>query len=147
MESWCDEIANDNSLLNLDNYYFVHQKGRYKRGGGICSYMHKQVEFKLRNDNNIFNDEIETCSVESVNSKARKSILTGVYRPPKDDIKVFKNYCKYFLKSKCASSKTDFMVGVDYDINKFIKKNLNLKWIVASYTEGNQGNENNNNYS
>ena len=44
--------------------------------------------------------------------------VTGVYRPPKGDIKVFKNYCKDFLKKKSISNKTVFMVG-DLNINSF----------------------------
>ena len=38
-----------------------------KKGGGICIYIHKQLEFKLRNY--FFNNETETCSVEIINSK------------------------------------------------------------------------------
>ena len=66
-------------------------------------YIHKQLEFKLRNIFNnidIFNNEIETCSVEIINSKSRSFVVTDVYRPPKADIKVFENYCKDFLKKK-----------------------------------------------
>ena len=62
-ESWCDEIANENSLLSLDNYYSVHQTRNNKRGDGICIYIHKQLEFKLRNDTDIFNSEIKVCFV------------------------------------------------------------------------------------
>ena len=69
-ESWCNETANENSLLNLDNYYSVHQTKNNRKGGGICIYIHKQLEFKLRNDIDIFNNEIETCSVEIINSKS-----------------------------------------------------------------------------
>ena len=65
-ESWCDETANENSLLSLDNYYSVHQTRDNKKGGGICIYIHKQLEFKLRNDIDIFSNEIETCSVEII---------------------------------------------------------------------------------
>ena len=33
--SWCDETANENSLLNLDNYHSVHQTCNNKKGVGI----------------------------------------------------------------------------------------------------------------
>ena len=102
-ESWCNETANENSFLNLDNYYSVHQTRKNKKDGGICIYIHKQREFKLRNDTDIFNNEIKTCSVVIINSKSRNFIDTGVYRPPKGDINVFKNHCKDFLKKKSAS--------------------------------------------
>ena len=115
-ESWHSETANENSLLNLDNYYSVHQTRKNKKGRGICIYIHKHLEFNLRNDTDNFNNEIETCSVAIVNSKSKNFV--GVYRPPKGDRKVFKNYCKVFLKRKSASSKTVFMVG-DLNINSF----------------------------
>ena len=118
MESWCDETANANSLLNLDNYFSVHQTRKNIKGGGICIYIHKHLEFKLRNDIDIFNIEIETCSVEIINSKSRNIVVTGVYRPPKGDINVFKNYSKDFLNKKSASSKVVFMVR-DLNINSF----------------------------
>ena len=35
-ESWCDETAINNSLLNLENYNSVHQTRKGKKGGGIA---------------------------------------------------------------------------------------------------------------
>ena len=75
---------------------------------------------------------MEICSAEIINSKSRSFAVTGVYRPPKGDIKVIKNYCKDFLKRKSASSKTVFMVGdlniksFDYDNNVLVKNFFNL---------------------
>ena len=126
-ESLCDETANENSLLNLDNYYSVHQTGNNKKGNSIYIYIHKQQECKLRNDIDIFSNKIETCSVEIINSQSRNFVVTDVYRPPKGDIKVFKNYCKDFLEKKSTSSKTVFMVGnlninsFDFDNNDLVK--------------------------
>ena len=155
-ESWYDETANENSLLSLENNYSVYQTRDNKQVGGICIYIHKQLEFKLRNDIDIFNSEIKTCSVEIINSKSRNSVVTGVYRPPKGDINVFKNYCKDFLKKKSGSSKTVFMV-LDLNINSFgcdsnalVKIFFNLIFqsgFFSSYTEGYHSNENNNNCS
>ena len=44
------------------------------------------------NDIDLFNDELETCSAEIVNRKSKNFTATGIYRPPKQDIKVFRNY-------------------------------------------------------
>ena len=118
-------------MLILDNYFSVYQT-RKKNGGGICIYIHKHLELKLRNDIDIFNNEIETCSVEIIYSKSRSFVVTAVYRPPKGDIEVFKNYCKDFLKKRIASSKIVFMVedlninSFDYDNNELVKKFFNL---------------------
>ena len=75
-ESWCDETANENSLLSLDNFYSVHQTRNNKKGGGICIYIYKQLKFKLTNDIDIFNNQIETCSVEIINSKSRNLVVS-----------------------------------------------------------------------
>ena len=105
---------------------------KIKQGGGICIYIHKQLEFKLRNDIDIYGNEIVTCSVEIISSKSRNFIVTGVSRPPKGDIKVFKKYCKDFLKKKSTNSKTVFMVGdlninfFDYDNNALVKPFFSL---------------------
>ena len=92
----------------FDNYYPVHQTRNNKKGGGICISIHKKLEFKLRNYIDIFNNETKTCSAEIINSKSRNFVVTGIYRAPKGDIKVFKNYCTDFLKEKSESSKTVF---------------------------------------
>ena len=75
-ESWCHETANENPLLSLDNYYSVHQTRKNKKGGGICIYTNKQLKFKLTNDIDIFNNQIETCSVEIINSKSRNLVVS-----------------------------------------------------------------------
>ena len=77
-ESWCSETAIENSLLILDNYYSVHQTRNNKKGGGICIYINKQLKFKLTNDIDIFNNQIETCSVEIINSKSRNLVVSGI---------------------------------------------------------------------
>ena len=44
-ESWCDETAINNSLLNLENYNSVHQTRKGKKGGRICIYIHNSLDF------------------------------------------------------------------------------------------------------
>ena len=80
----------------------TNQTRKQKKEGEICIYIHKQLEFTLRNDIDIFNVEIETCFFfkKTVNKRSRNFIITGVQRSPKRDIKVVKNYCKDFLKIK-----------------------------------------------
>ena len=54
----------------------------------------KSLEFKLRNDTDVFNDEVETFSNEIIYSTSKHfiiTIITGVFRPRKVDVKVLKN--------------------------------------------------------
>ena len=131
-ESWCDETANKNSLFDLENYNSVHKTRKNKKGGGICIYIHKSIHFKIRNDVDLFNDEIETASVEIVKSNLKNFIITGIYRPPKGNIKFFKDYCKELLSKKKTSGKNVFIVGdlninsLDYESNEPVKNFFNL---------------------
>ena len=131
-ESWCDETVNNNSLLILENYNSVHQTRKNKKGGGICIYIHKSLDFKIRNDIDKFDDDLETCSIEIVNSKSKNFIITGIYRPPKSDVKELKNYCKNLLKRKNTNGKTAFILGnlnvnsFNYDDNESGKKIFNM---------------------
>ena len=131
-ESWCDETAINNSLLNLENYNSVHQTRKGKKGGRICIYIHNNLDFKTRNDIDKFDDDLETCSIEIVNSKSKNFITTGIYRPPKSDVKLRKNYCKNLLKKKNTNDKTVFILGdlnvnsLAYDNNESVKKIFNM---------------------
>ena len=131
-ESWCDETANNNSLFDLENYNSVHKTRKNKKGLEICIYIHKSIHFKVRNDVHLFNDEIETASVEIVNNNLRNFIITGIYRPPKGNIKFFKGYCKELLSKKKTSGKNVFIVGdlninsLDYESNEPVKNLFNF---------------------
>ena len=104
-------MTNKNSLFDLENYNSVHKTKKNKKGGGICIYIHKIIHFKVRNDVDLFNDEIETASVEIVNNNLKDFIITEIYCPPKGNIKFFKDYCKELLSKKKTSSKNVFIVG------------------------------------
>ena len=115
-ESWCDETANKNSLFDLENYNSVHKTRKNKKGGGICIYINKSIHFKVINDVDLFNDEIEPASVEIVNNNLKNFVITGIYRPPKGTIEFFKDYCKELLSRKKTNGKNVFIVG-DLNIN------------------------------
>ena len=116
----------------MENYNSVHKTRENKKGGGICIYIHKSIHFKVRNDVDLFNDEIETASVEIVNNNFKNFIITGIYRPPKGNIKSFKDYCKELLSKKKTSGKNVFIVGdlninsLDYESNEHVKNFFNL---------------------
>ena len=100
----------------MKNYNSVHKTGKNKKGGGIGIYIHKSIHFKVRNDVDLFNDERETASVEIVNNNLKNFIITGIYRPPKGNIKFSIDYCKELLSKKKTSGKNVFIVG-DLNIN------------------------------
>ena len=54
--------------------------------------------------------------MEIVNNNLKTFIITGIYHPPKGNIKFFKDYCKELLSKKKTSGKNVFIVG-DLNIN------------------------------
>ena len=59
----------------FDNYYPVHRTRNNKKGGGICISIHKKLEFKLRNDIDIFNNEIKHVPLKSSIANPEISLL------------------------------------------------------------------------
>ena len=56
-------------------------------------------------------------------------MVFGNYRPPEEDTKIFKSYCKDFLKKKSASSKTVFMVIFQ---NEFLPLIQRATWVTRT---------------
>ena len=131
-ETWCDETANKNSLLEIPNYSALHKTRKNRKGGGICIYVHKSFKFGVRDDIDMFNESVETLSIEILNKKSRNIIITAAYRPPRGNNKIFKDFCKDFLHKQKISNKIAFLLGdfnlnaLDYDNNEVVKNFFNL---------------------
>ena len=73
------------------NYVSVQHIGNhYYKGGGVSVYIHKNFEFKPRNDLSINCKDIESIRVEFLHEKRRNTLINVVYRPPNDKIEPFK---------------------------------------------------------
>ena len=95
-ETWSkDQNMTQNSLFNLPNYAAIHQDRRNnKRGGGVCTYIHNSVTFKVRHDLSLCGNDSESLCVELINKKSKNVIINTIYRPPAGKIKQFKNHLK-----------------------------------------------------
>ena len=49
-ETWLNDSNVDNSNYELPNYVKVHQIRNHYKGSGVLLYIHKNFEFKIRND-------------------------------------------------------------------------------------------------
>ena len=71
-------------------------------------------------------------SIEILNKKSRNIVITAVYRTPKGNNKLFKDFCKDFLNKQEMSNKAAFLLGdfnlnaSDYDTSKEVKDFFNL---------------------
>ena len=88
-ETWAnDSDINQNSLFQLEGYIPVHQIRKSRQGGGIVIFIRDSLLYKLRNDLSINCEDIESLSIEILNSQTRNIIFNVRYRPPNDDLNV-----------------------------------------------------------
>ena len=62
-ETRLNDLNIDNSNYELPNYVSVHQIRNHYKGGGVSVNIHKNFEFKIRNDLSINSKDIESISV------------------------------------------------------------------------------------
>ena len=80
----------------------MNQVKKSGKGGGVCTFIHESLDYKVRKGLFIHCDAIESLSIEICNRKTRNTIFNVVYRPPNGDTKISKQFCKdlFFKNSK-----------------------------------------------
>ena len=92
----------------------------------------QNLKFNVRNGIDIFNESVETLSIEILSKKSRNIVIAAVYRPPKGNNKLFKDFCKDFLNKQEMSNKAAFLLrdfnlnALDYDTKEVVKSFSNL---------------------
>ena len=128
-ETWCRDTASKNSLLQIPNYTVIHTtRGDDKQGGGVCMFVRNDLNFKLRNDLDRFDSDIETLSIEIENRNSKNIIITGIYRPPRGNINTFQEHSKTIMSKNSLANKHVFLIGdfninsLDYSSNEHVKQ-------------------------
>ena len=134
-ESWLkDENAHQNSLYQIPNYIPIHQIRKGSKGGGVSIYIHKTLNYKLRNDISICHPDIEALSIEIIKENKKNLIITGLYRPPRGDEKNFRKEYKKLIENKNVINKQKYLIGdinlnsLDYETKKSVKKFFNFSF-------------------
>ena len=78
-ETEIDQFIND-SDISIEGYDVV-RRDRNKFGGGVALYVHKSINFKVRED--LMKYDIETISVQVKIGNYKPFIVTSIYGPPK----------------------------------------------------------------
>ena len=92
----------------------------------------QNLKFNVRDGIDIFNESVETLSIEILSKKSRNIVIAAVYRPPKGNSKLFKDFCKDFLNKQEMSNKAAFLLrdfnlnALDYDTKEVVKSFSNL---------------------
>ena len=104
-ETWFDKATNKNSFLERKNYSALHKTSKNQKEDGICIYIHKSLKFNVRDDINVFNESVETLTIEILNKKLRNIVLVAAFHPFKGNIRLLKNFYKGFLIKQEMSNK------------------------------------------
>ena len=89
-ETWVDEISfNKNSNFQLSGYQVLHQTRKNHKGGGVCDFVHEILNFKLREDQSINCDAIQSLSTEILFSILSTGHLTVILKNVKLILKMY----------------------------------------------------------
>ena len=129
-ETWCKD---EKSIPQLQNYKFIHQgRQQNKKGGRVLIFVHKSLNFKIKTDLNISNEDVESLAVEILNRTTKNIIVNLLYRPPAGKIKPFKSVIKQLLRTNEKTRKSVYLIGdfnlnvLDYETNTKVKNFFNL---------------------
>ena len=86
-EIWCtDSTLKSNTNLHLPNFDIVSlERKTNKRGGGVLIYIHKSLEYNLRNDLCVSDKEKEILTIEISRKNDENILLSCCYGPPSGD--------------------------------------------------------------
>ena len=131
-ETWLNDRNVDNSNYKLPNYSSIHQIRTHSRGGGVPIYIHKDFEFKIRNDLSINCKDAESLGVELLHDKKKNTLFNVLYRPPNGQIETFENFWRHLFHENKNSNKNFHIAGdfnlnlLDHNENKKVQNFLNI---------------------
>ena len=77
--AWKNPI--EKSLFELPIYNSTHQTRGDRKAGGVSIYIHKSLDFTVKSDPSINNNNIGALNIEIVQDKTRNTFINALYRP------------------------------------------------------------------
>ena len=116
-ETWLDDsIFTSTSLCNSSNYVSKHQVRNDFKGADVSIDIQKSLNFKIRNDLNVSNKDLESLSVEVLSEKESNASFSALYKPPYCQIHPFENFLTLVFSKTESSHKTVHIAG-DFNLN------------------------------
>ena len=121
----------DNSHIEIDDYVVV-RNNRNRHGGGVAMYIHKTVNYKLRED--IAFSEIESISIQVKVGNYKPFIVTSVYRPPGKPVEYFNELDKLFNSIDAEDKETIYLGDTNCDMLDFTNNDTkNLMRLLTKF--------------
>ena len=81
-ETWWDDLAiTEKSLYEPPNYNSTQQARGDCKGGGVSIYIHKSLDFTVKPDLSINNNDLESLTIEILSNKKINTLNNALYRP------------------------------------------------------------------
>ena len=117
LETWWDDLATiEKSLFELPNYNSTHQAMGDRKGGGVSIYINKSLDFTVKPDLSINNNDIESLTIEILSDKNKNTLINALYRPPNGQIESFEKFLNNIF-SKIKKSNKLFHIAGDFNLN------------------------------
>ena len=132
-ETWWNDLATiEKSLYELPNYNSTNQATGDHKGGGVSINIHKSLGFTVKPDLSIYNNDIESLTIEILSNKKRKTLINAFYRLPNGQIEPFENFLNNIFSkikkpNKLFHIADDFNLKLlDHDTNRKVQRFLNI---------------------
>ena len=106
----------DDSDIETDDYVVV-RNDRDKYGGGVAMYIHKSINYQLRED--LFRINIESISVQITIGNYKPFIVTTLYRPPGKPVAYFNDIDTLFGTIDSEDKETIYLGDTNCDMLDF----------------------------
>ena len=116
-ESWLKDHSVDR--YGISGYNSEHRYRPSRSGGGVSLLIQDSIEYHVRENISIQNENIECLFIEIDKNQIGKqnNVIIGViYRPPDTDIKLFNSFLTDILSNIKMENKTLYFLG-DYNVN------------------------------
>ena len=121
----------DNSHIEIDDYVVV-RNDRNRYGGGVAKYIHKTVNYKLRED--LACSEIESISIQVKEGNYKPFTVTSVHRPPGKPVEYFNELDKLLNCIDAEDKETIYLGDTNCDMLDFTNNDTkNLMRLLTKF--------------
>ena len=138
LETWAtDHLVCNDSNFQIENYAVLYQVRESRRGGGLSTFVQREVYFEPRTDLSINSNDVESLCIEMHHKKDKNILFSVMYRYPNGDMTVFEKFCERLLFANDKTSKNIIFAG-DLNINLLgFESNKNVQHFLSSMLQYN----------
>lgn len=119
-ETWQQNWAHN---VDINGYDFVFKNRSFKSGGGVGLYVSNDLNFKIREDIRVPNEEVmEPLFIEILRPQGKNIIVGIIYRPPNQSVDIFVDNFNEILFKISRENKISYLMS-DFNLNLFNHQN------------------------